>query len=59
MEYGDTLLTLSSCSVELAGSGTNRMVVVARLMEEGEDFSEVIRKAEAAEEPVLPEKLAE
>ncbi len=58
VEYGDTLLTLSSCSVELAGSGTNRMVVVARLVEEGEDFSESIRQAEAAEEPVLPEKLS-
>ncbi|MCD8196195.1 MAG: hypothetical protein LUE24_03370 [Lachnospiraceae bacterium] len=57
VEYGDTLLTLSSCSVELPGSGTNRMVVVARLMENGEDFSELIGQAEAADEPVLPEKL--
>lgn len=35
------------------------MVVVARLMEEGEDFSEEIGRAEAAEEPMLPGKLAE
>ncbi len=59
VKYGDTLLTLSSCSVELAGSGTNRMVVVARLVEEGDDFSEAVGQAEAADEPVLPEKLTE
>ncbi len=59
VEYGDTLLTLSSCSVELAGSETNRMVVVARLVKEGEDFPEAIGQAEATEEPMLPEKLTE
>ncbi len=33
------------------------MVVVARLMEEGEDLTEEIGRAEVVEEPVLPEKL--
>lgn len=33
-EYGDSLITLSSCSLEGNGSGTNRMVVVGKLAEE-------------------------
>lgn len=57
IEYGDTLITLSSCSVELAGSGTNRMVVVGKLLENGEDPAEIIEKALQAEHPLLPARL--
>lgn len=57
VEYGDSLLTLSSCSVELAGSGTNRMVVVGKLLEDGEDPAEIIEKASQAEHPLLPARL--
>ncbi len=56
-EYGDSLITLSSCSNELAGSGTNRMVVVGKLLKEDEDFMETVNAATMAENPLLPEKL--
>lgn len=57
VEYGDSLLTLSSCSVELTGSGTNRMVVVGKLLEDGEDPAEIIKKASQAKHPLLPARL--
>ena len=57
VEYGDTLLTLSSCSVENAGSGTNRMVVIAKLMRTTEDFSTEVESGLAAEDPLLPASL--
>ncbi|MGN1148264.1 MAG: class B sortase, partial [Lachnospiraceae bacterium] len=55
--FGDTLLTLSSCSVELSGSGTNRMVVMAKLLENGESCETKVEHAEMSESPLLPEKL--
>lgn len=57
VSYGDTLLTLSSCSLELAGSGTNRMVVMAKLLEDGENYETIVANAGLAEEPLLPERL--
>ncbi|MCD8249076.1 MAG: hypothetical protein LUC60_04390, partial [Lachnospiraceae bacterium] len=60
LDWGDSLITLSSCSLELAGSGTNRMVVIGKLLEDEEE-SEAIEKTAAlarmAGEPLLPEKL--
>ncbi len=55
--YGDSLITLSSCSNELAGSGTNRMVVVGKLLKEGEDCRVIVDGAEMAVNPLLPERL--
>ena len=57
VSYGDTLLTLSSCSLELAGSGTGRMVVMAKRLEEGEEFEAVVQSAVMRENPLLPERL--
>ncbi len=58
--WGDSLITLSSCSLELAGSGTNRMVVIGKLLENGEEAEEIEETAALARmagEPLLPEKL--
>lgn len=54
----DTYLTLSSCSNELAGSGTNRMVVMAVQIPYGLDISAQVADAVMAEEPKLPDKLS-
>ncbi len=56
--FGDTFLTLSSCSNELAGSGTNRMVIMAKLLKNGEDYSDIVAGAKQEKNPVLPRKLA-
>lgn len=57
-EYGDTFLTLSSCSNELAdGRGTNRMAVVGKLISWEEDWSEAILSAKQAAGPLLPRDL--
>lgn len=55
--YGDTLITLSSCSLELAGKGTNRMVVIGKLLENGEDYETYVEAAQMAENPLLPAEL--
>lgn len=57
VEFGDTIITLSSCSLELAGSGTNRMVVMAKLLENGEAYEGVVEQAEMMDNPLLPQKL--
>lgn len=59
VEYGmeDTFLTLSSCSNELAGSGTNRMVVIAKELLAGEEYDAAVSEANMAEAPLLPERL--
>ena len=54
----DTYLTLSSCSNELAGSGTNRMVVMAVETPYYQDVSGIVDKSSMAESPKLPEKLS-
>lgn len=57
VEFGDTMITLSSCSLELAGSGTNRMVVMAKLLENGEEYESIVEQAERRNNPLLPQKL--
>ena len=53
----DKYLTLSSCSVELAHSGTNRMVVMARKLKADEEYNLYIESAAKRKNPLLPEKL--
>ncbi|SDJ50059.1 sortase, SrtB family [Lachnospiraceae bacterium G41] len=53
----DKYLTLSSCSVELAHSGTNRMVVMARKLNPGEGYEKYIDFASPKESPLLPSRL--
>ncbi|MBP5495409.1 MAG: hypothetical protein J6X97_09955, partial [Lachnospiraceae bacterium] len=53
----DKYLTLSSCSVELAHSGTNRMVVMARKLKPEEDYRNYSVGASLKNNPLLPEKL--
>ena len=53
----DKYLTLSSCSVELAHSGTNRMVVMARKLKSDEEYNLYIESAAKRKKPLLPEKL--
>lgn len=53
----DAFITLSSCSMELAHSGTNRMVVLARKVKEGENIEEYIMSARMNPDPLLPRKL--
>lgn len=55
--YEDQFLTLSTCSVELAHSGTNRMVVMARLLGLDEDYTSYIENAQNRANPWLPKKL--
>ena len=57
IEYGDTLITLSSCSMELSGSGTNRMVVIGKLLRTDEDVEQIVADTTKAESPLLPQKL--
>ena len=57
LSMGDTILTLSSCSKELAGSGTNRMVVMAKQLDKDEDYFATVEGAKKALSPLLPEKL--
>ena len=62
IEYGDSLLTLSSCSNELAGKGTNRMVVIGKLLKTDEEYTEIVEKAlekkgQVLEFPDKPEEL--
>lgn len=57
LSMGDTILTLSSCSKELAGSGTNRMVVMAKQLDNDEDYFATVEGAKNALSPLLPEKL--
>lgn len=54
----DTYLTLSSCSNELAGSGTNRMVVMALEIPYLEDISGIVEGTSMRESPRLPKKLS-
>ena len=53
----DTYLTLSSCSVELARSGTNRMVLLCRAMREGESSQMYASGATMNSNPLLPSRL--
>ena len=53
----DKYLTLSSCSVELAHSGTNRMVVMARKLKQEEDYRNYSVGASLKNNQLLPEKL--
>lgn len=59
LEHGieDKYLTLSSCSNELAGSGTNRMVVIARQLGADEGWHERAETASMTEKPLLPKRL--
>lgn len=57
IEYGDSLITLSSCSNELAGKGTNRMVVIGKLLKTDEEYTEIVEKAHKNEAPLIPEEL--
>ena len=56
-QYGDNFLTLSSCSVELAHSGTNRMVVMGRLRYDKEAVEVYTESVKLKENPYLPKKL--
>ena len=57
VDKDDNFITLSSCSMELEGLGTNRMVVMARLLREGEDITGYLECATIDPAPYLPEKL--
>lgn len=56
-KMGDTYLLLSSCSRQLSGRGTNRMVVVARQLMAGESYEELVNSAKMAKDPLLPQRL--
>ncbi|MBR5896071.1 MAG: class B sortase, partial [Lachnospiraceae bacterium] len=56
-DIDDKYLTLSSCSVELAHSGSNRMVVMARMLEPDEDYSSYVDVAINRSNPLLPSRL--
>lgn len=53
----DTFLLLSSCSNELSGSGTNRMVVIAKELSVQESYEEAVTSSTMKEDPLLPERL--
>lgn len=53
----DAFITISTCSKELAHSGTNRMVVMARRLEVGEDYRKYVNGAMMNPNPLLPRKL--
>lgn len=56
LDINDSYLTLSSCSNELSGSGTNRMVLMAKLLNFNEDVASTIENATQGN-PILPDKL--
>ena len=53
----DAFLTISTCSKELAHSGTNRMVVMAKRLEVGEEYLQYVENASMRDNQLLPEKL--
>ena len=53
----DAYLTISTCSLELAHSGTNRMVVMAKRMAVGEEYETYVNASKMKENPLLPQKL--
>ena len=53
----DAFITISTCSKELAHSGTNRMVVMAKRLEVGEDYMKYVNGATMKSDPLLPRKL--
>jgi len=53
----DTFLTVSTCSRELAHSGTNRMILMAKRLDAGEEYAEIVRGSKMRTNPYLPEKL--
>ena len=55
--YGDTFLSLSTCSLENAGSGTNRMSIVAKLVASDEDYTEQIETAAKNDNPQMPDAI--
>ena len=57
LDETDSFITLSSCSMELAHSGTNRMVVMARACRKGESYEEYVSAASMNTNPYLPKKL--
>ena len=54
---GDTYLLLSSCSKQLSGQGTNRMVVIAKQLYVEEAYEELVEQAKMAKNPLLPQRL--
>ena len=54
---GDTYLLLSSCSRQLSGRGTNRMVVVAKQLFADEKYESIVEDAKMAENPLLPQRM--
>ena len=57
LSIDDTFLTLSSCSNELAGSGTNRMVVISKQLNKDDDVSSIVASTTMKESPLLPKRL--
>lgn len=57
LQIDDCYITLSSCSNEMHGAGTNRMVVMAKKIEDGEDYESYVDKATLKNSPLMPEKL--
>lgn len=53
----DNMIVLSSCSVEMSGSGTNRMVVMAKRITADYQYQEIVDKSTEIKEPLLPMKL--
>ena len=53
----DAFLTISTCSKELAHSGTNRMVVMAKRMKVGEEYMQYVKNSSMRDNPMLPEKM--
>lgn len=53
----DAYLTLSSCSKEKTGNGTNRMAVLAVRVSDEKDYADFIQSVEENPSPYLPEKM--
>lgn len=53
----DSYITLSSCSKEQTGVGNNRMVVMAKKIDDNFDFEECVDKASINTNALLPKKL--
>ena len=53
----DSYITLSSCSKEQTGSGNNRMVVIAKKIDNDFDYEECVKNATLSTNPLLPDKL--
>ena len=57
LAFDDCYITLSSCSNQLHGRGTNRMVVMAKKLDENEEYESIVKDSKKSKDILFPAKL--